>query len=102
MTNGLWDDYINNRVIGYEDLKTDKTAPKNETIRRDRIIELYGASTPEQRYTTPVYVWYDGQEQETSLAAAHKFLLNPAVHINTAGRQLAAQAGDTADDSEVQ
>ena len=97
MTEDMWQQYINGKVVGYADLKLDPTAPRSETIRRDRILQQYDASTPEQRFTTVVHVWADGQDNETTLAAAHRFLINKNVHINTAGRQLDLTAGDQSD-----
>lgn len=93
MTTDEWNKYIHDQVNGYYDLQGVKGVPAYETFNRDRIIEQYTASTPTERATTMVKFWDPVARKTVSapLASVHKYLANPKVHINSAGRELDQQ-----------
>ncbi|HEY1295460.1 MAG TPA: glucosaminidase domain-containing protein [Chloroflexota bacterium] len=88
MTNEGWKDYASGNLVGYTDLQRDarRGPPRDETIRRDKIQELYRASSPQERIHTRVKVWVNGSYRNMNLWGAYlytrKFLLN------TSGRTL--------------
>jgi cell wall-associated NlpC family hydrolase len=91
MSEGDYAAYSQGDVLGYKDL-SGANAPKNETIKRDMILELYRASDLQQRANTHVTVWVNGQPRDTNLLAAYRYLHNKNVYIPTAGRDLPSTA----------
>jgi hypothetical protein len=87
MSEKTWQQYIAGNVIGYKDL--DAQSPKNETLRRDRMIEMYNSSSLDERANTTVYVWSpsEGDYFETNLFGAYKYLHSRTVFESTAGRE---------------
>ena len=80
--------YASGQMVGYKDLQGQTDAPRNETIRRDKILQLYDAKSPQERWTTQVHVWTDGQDHTTNLQTAYEYLHKPQVLIPTKGRTL--------------
>jgi len=88
MTDSAWQQYKTGKLVGYTDLQRPgaAAAPANETIRRDKIQELYRASNMDERLHTRVNIWLNGGYRSIPLIGAYqiarKFMLN------TAGRSL--------------
>jgi len=92
MTNDEWQQYASGKLTGYKDLDrfSYMDPPVNETIRRDKIQELYRASNADERLNTPVKIWVAGDYIDVPLIAAYRIARRNM--INTAGRSLQSLA----------